>query len=128
MITRLIIKISDKLKPILVKLFPKKILSAIKRKAMLRMFQEMKEYQVLPYEKERFSYGINLIGNIKAETGLGQSCRLVANLLEQSKIPFVLYFYDSLAGTSNIDTTWNDKITNELPYGINLFHINPNSI
>ena len=128
MITRLIIKISDKLKPILVKLFPKKLLSAIKRKTMVRMFQEMKQYQMLPYEKERFSYGINLIGNIKAETGLGQSCRLVANLLEQSKIPFEIYFYDSLAGTSNIDTTWDDKITNKLLYGINLFHINPNEL
>lgn len=125
MVTRLIIIVAGKLKPLLLKIFPKRLLSAVKRKAMSGVFKEIEEYQLLPYERGRFSYGINLIGNIKAETGLGQSCRLVANLLEQSEIPFGIYFYDSLSGTNNADTTWNSRIVNELSYGINLVHINP---
>jgi len=128
MITKLIIRLADVLKPVLVKLFPKKLLSAVKRKAMSGMFKEIEEYQVRPYKKGKFPQGINLIGNVKAETGLGQSCRLLANLLDKAEIPFEIYFYDSLAGTVNTEATWDYKITNQLPYAINLVHINPSEL
>ena len=83
MVTKLIIRIADKLKPLLVKMIPKKLLSRAKQRAFLGAFKEMESYQVLPYDGEKFAGGVNLIGNIREETGLGQSCRLVANLLTQ---------------------------------------------
>lgn len=128
MITKLIIRVADVLKPVLIKLFPKKLLSAVKQKAMSGMYKEIEEYQVQPYQRGRFPQGINLIGNVKAETGLGQSCRLLANLFDKAKLPFEIYFYDSLAGTVNTEATWDYKITNRLPYAINLVHINPSEL
>ncbi len=126
--TRVIIQIAEKLKPFLIRIFPKRFLSAIKRTAVEGMFKEMEQHQVSPYKRGQLLYGINLVGNIKAETGLGQSCRLVANLLNKGKIPFGIYFYDSLAGTHNTEESWDHMITNELPYAVNLIHINPSEL
>ncbi len=128
MVTKLIIRIADKLKPLLVKMIPKKLLSRAKQRAFLGAFKEMESYQVLPYDREKFAGGVNLIGNIREETGLGQSCRLVANLLDKADIPFGIYCYASLGGAGNADTSWDHRISNELPYGINLVHINPSEL
>lgn len=70
--------------------------------------------------------GINLIGDIKAETGLGQSMRLLAGILEQAGIPFCVIQVDSPGGLEHSDTKWEHKIRTEAIYNINLIHVNPN--
>ena len=123
-----IVSIVYKIKPLLVKLFPKSLLRYAKRKVLTETFKEMEQYKTLPYDKEQFSFGINLIGNIRANTGLGQSCRLVAEGLKQANIPFSIYLYNELNGASTKEQEYDGRIRNELPYGINLIHINPHEL
>lgn len=76
------------------------------------------------YEKDSFPFGINLIGSFTQDSGLGQSCRLLAKLIEKADIPhnfidFVLV--ESLRGTNE---EYKDALSDEYKYGINVFHIN----
>ena len=87
----------------------------------VRNFSDKKE----SFAMKEFGKGVNLIGSIRAENGLGQSCRLVAGQLERSGINFSVFnihFGDRLREE---DHTYDQYLTEELPYGINLFHINP---
>ena len=51
------------------------------------------------YDKEKYPFGINLIGSFSQDSGLGQSCRLVAKLIDKADIPH-----------SFIDFTLNDEL------------------
>lgn len=77
------------------------------------------------YVPDFFARGVNLIGSIRAENGLGQSCRLVANQLKESCLDFSIYNIDFDANLRESDQTYEDYISDALPYGINVFHINP---
>ncbi len=79
------------------------------------------------FQKGKYPIGINLIGDIKAETGLGQSMRIIAAMIGHSGIPFVIKQVDAPGGLEHDDCTWAGKIGDRLPYGINLIHINPNT-
>lgn len=88
---------------------------------------KMRAYERKPLEKEDFlekELGVNLIGDIKAEIGLGQSVRLLANQLNLSKYPFTVYDFQLGDNVRRQDLSWEHKITNKNPYAINLFHIN----
>ncbi len=79
------------------------------------------------FQKGKYPAGINLIGDIKAETGLGQSMRIIAAMIEHSGIPFVIKQVNAPGGLEHNDCTWAGKIGDGLLYGINLIHINPNT-
>ena len=72
--------------------------------------------------------GVNLIGDIRMEIGLGQSMRLLANQLEQSHYDFGIYNLSMAEGIRRNDHTWDHRIMDNAPYGINLFHINPQEL
>lgn len=124
-ITKVILLVTNRLKPILLKLFPHKLLRMIKKKMIYKSIGSMDNVQIKPFEPERYLPGINLIGNIMAESGLGQSCRLVANELEHTGMPFTIYNYNQLGTVKEEDKRWEVKISSELPYNINLIHIGP---
>ncbi len=128
MISKIVIKITNHLKPILLKIFPYELLKKWKGKMINRSFEQLKDVKVEPFKPGIYTKGINIIGNIKAETGLGQSCRLVAGAIEKTQIPFSIYQYDQLGNLKTRDTSWHEKISNELPYEINLIHINPHEL
>lgn len=128
MLRRSVLIIAEKLKPILLKFLPRPLLQKMKQNMLVGMFAKLSEYQVLTYDKSRFAEGINLIGNIKADTGLGQSCRLVANLINEARIPLSIYLYSSDAGATTQVTKWEKYISKALPYGVNLVHLNPNEL
>lgn len=74
--------------------------------------------------------GINLIGSIRAEMGLGQSCRLVADMILKCNYPLSIYnarIYNSDVSNNltDGDTSFDSFISESLPYGINIFHVNP---
>lgn len=125
---QLVIRLAEKLKPLLIAIFPIEFLRKVKSMLTKEISKELLDYKLLPYEKAKFKQGINLIGNIKADTGIGQGCRLLANLFEKAGIAFGIYYYDTVSSATNIDTTWDGKISDKLPYGINLVSINPNDI
>lgn len=85
-----------------------------------------KREQIQAFAPGRYPKGINLIGDIQAETGLGQSMRLLAQVLEKCEIPFTVKQIDSPGGLKLDDNRWKDKISEELKYSVNLLHINPN--
>lgn len=116
------------IKNVVKKLLPDDVI--VQMKALLEnrnnnaMLQKAKK--VPAFEKEKYPYGINLIGDIKAETGLGQSMRILAGILEQAQIPFCVIQVDSPGGLKHSDTKWEHKISTEGKYNINLIHVNPN--
>lgn len=127
-LSQFILYSTQKLKPLLLKIFPQKILRNLKGKMITESLNNMNNINILPFERSKYKDGINLIGNVKAETGLGQSCRLVANEIENSDYDFVIYNYNQLGSISENNKQWNHKISEELSYNINLIHINPHEL
>lgn len=89
-----------------------------------RMINRSKD--IKPFQKQNYPFGLNLIGDIKAETGLGQSMRIIAEAIETSGIPFCILQIESPGGLKHSDSTWNHRIENKAKYSINIIHINPN--
>lgn len=95
--------------------------------------QQMMEWRIrkfvndgkIPYKKGEYKEGINLIGAIKAEMGLGQSCRLIANMIKETHYGFSVYNYDFAGQVKEDDSSFDEYISEELPYEINIFHVNP---
>ena len=69
--------------------------------------------------------GINLYGFFKAENGLAQGVKLYAEALEKAGIPHTLLNTDFLDWLQQEDTTFDDRLTKENKYAINVIHINP---
>lgn len=123
-ISKLILQTAGKAKPLLVRLLPLSFLRKAKSIIVQKNFQKI-QADILPYEPGYYPKGVNLIGNIRLEAGLGQSCRLVAYALAQTGNKFCIYQY-SPSGTDSIgDHTWDRQIGTGLLYDINIIHINP---
>lgn len=68
--------------------------------------------------------GVNLIGSIRTETGIGESSRLAANALHSAKIPFGILNFQMNKSTKNKDFTWVKKEIAIPHFNVNLFHVN----
>lgn len=124
----MVIYIAYKLKPVLFRVLPISFLRAIKKRMINRNFQQLEQLQLLPYNPALYPMGFNLIGSIRAETGLGQSCRIVANELKQSGYPMLIYNYIQVGRIVQSDTSWDSYIKPECQYNINIIHINPHEL
>lgn len=123
-ITKIIFYAAGIVKPLLVKIIPLPFLWKLRNKVTARSFRRL-QAAVRPYEAGHYEKGVNLIGNIRLEAGLGQSCRLVASALEHTGFPLSVYQYTPSGAGHTGDHTWDSRISKELPYDINLIHINP---
>lgn len=120
---------SEKMKPILKKVIPKKILSGAKGRVLDNQLKSLLGKGKVPFERQAYPDGINLIGLVRAEMGLGQGCRLMAAMIEHTKFPLSLYNFK--LGSELLraeDHSYDRKITQELKYNINLIHINPDEM
>lgn len=125
-ISQKIIELSEKLRPVLIKIVPMSLLRNAKDWIQERSLRKaMKLCQREPYNPMEYPMGINLIGSIKAEIGLGQSCRLLANELEHTNIKYTIKNFVMSGELRSEDCSWDSKIQEDTPYGINLFHIEP---
>ena len=79
----------------------------------------------VPYEPGRYPSGINLYGLFRSEIGLSQGAKLYAKALIQGKIPHTLLNLDFIPDLPQNDTSWDDQLTLENKYAINVVHINP---
>ena len=123
-ISKIFIDTMATMKPVLLKIFPKEVLQKAKKKWLYKNIKQLAEVDVAPYSREMFPEGINLIGNIKGSSGLGQSARLLALELESTKYPVDIVQH-SISDKLNIsDTTYDEKLAKQGQYGINIFHIN----
>ena len=78
-----------------------------------------------PYIPGKYPKGINLYGFFKAENGLAQGVRMYARALEESGIPHTLLNTDFLDWLPQKDTTFDDRLTTENRYAVNVMHVNP---
>lgn len=103
---------------------PENVLRLIRAKINQNKIGKMASDPKAPFEKNNFEKGINVIGMFAQDSGLGQSCRLVAKEVKRANIPyhFINHFaYPSLPQTNHeFDQEYNDAFS----YGINLFHEN----
>ena len=124
-VMRLLLWIIKKLKPVLVFIFPiewlRKIKQMITKKSIERGIQDAQ----WTFRRSKNPDGVNLIGFIQGEIGLGQSCRLIASALDASPVDFTVFNFEQISAMRHNDHSWDHKITNNMPYNINLFHLNP---
>lgn len=108
------------------KCIPSGIKNTIKQGLQLIQKDKMlkKSRQVKPYDSTKYPEGINLIGDIQAETGLGQSMRILANILEKNNIPYCVVQMGQPGGLARNNHEWDKKITDNPKYNINILHIN----
>ena len=73
-------------------------------------------------------FGVNVIGHIRGDFGLGESCRLVAGGLKASDVPFCIINVPlhGPAPESNLD--WAEQEQEEYRYSVNLIHLNPSEL
>ena len=125
----MILKVSEVMKPVLKKVFPQKLLQNVKKMIVDRNYDQMVKRGRRPLQADGYPKGVNLIGLVRAEMGLGQSCRLLANAFEHSSLAYSLYDFNlGSALLKSEDHTWDHKISEEFPYNINLIHINPDEM
>ncbi|MCP1306836.1 glycosyltransferase family 4 protein [Paenibacillus tyrfis] len=72
--------------------------------------------------------GVNLVGLIRAETGIGESGRLAARALQTTRIPFGLLNCPVYGDYRNEDMTWAHKEMQGPAYNVNIFHVNGNTL
>ena len=78
-----------------------------------------------PYVPGQYPPGINLYGLFRSEIGLSQGVKLYAGALEKSGIPHTLLNLDFIPDLPQLDTSFDDRLTSENKYAINVVHINP---
>ena len=123
-IYQMLLKISEQLKPVLLKIFPRKFLSHKRERIFNKAIEQLSNYNPISYEKNKFPHGINLIAGIRANTGLGESSRIVARHLMAANIPFtIIEWYASNSQISD-SIEFVENISNEFQYSINVIHIN----
>lgn len=124
-ISQKIIDLSEKLRPILVKVFPMEFLRYMKDKVQEHSLKKLQNRKRKPFQPQKYEAGVNLIGCIRAEIGLGQSCRLLANELDHTGLSYSIQDFLLDGELRAEDHSWDHKIREDLPYHINLLHIEP---
>lgn len=107
------------------KVFPIEFLRKAKKRTFIAMINRYKPAPVGKRLFRTFPVGVNLIGDIQIEIGLGQSTRLLANALNYTKYAFGIYNYNISDTARHNDHSWDHKMVDSTRYGINLFHMNP---
>lgn len=128
-LTLLLLTITEKIKPLLVKFLPISLLRRVKKSLVNYYMNKLsRETKRAFFPRSANADGINLIGYIQGEIGLGQSCRLLAKSIEHAKIDYTIYNYDQVSAMRFNDKSLSHKISNTTPYNINLIHIAPYEI
>lgn len=71
-----------------------------------------------------FSLGVNFVGHVTGEYGLGEAARANLRAMAAADISFTIKNID-VAWHRNLDQTYANFFSEENPYPINLVHINP---
>lgn len=119
---KFILQITRKIKRFVPEPFYKFMRCVYEHQLKRKMLKKSK--QVKKYIPGKFQQGINLIGNIRSETGLGESMRILARILKENHVPFVIINVDQWAGSDNEIHDWDEYIVDEPKYAMNVIHIN----
>ncbi|MCR5215575.1 MAG: glycosyltransferase [Lachnospiraceae bacterium] len=123
-LSKLLINTAEVIRPVLTKLLPKKLLSDIKARVVAKASAGVSESDYEAYDPSAFMPGVNLIGNIRGDNGLGEMCRIHAKTLETGKIPYTIKNFFVPPGGSKTNHTMDEKITDTTPYQVNVISVN----
>lgn len=123
-LSKIALNTANAMRPVLTHILPASFLSRMKARLVEKNTKELDKVVIQPFCPEKYATGVNLVGSIKADTGLGQSMRLIANILDHSKAQMTINEFFVPPGGSMTDQTYADRITEESPYNINLIHVN----
>lgn len=112
-------------KPMLKHVMPAGLRQSMKKKILLKTEQRIQNDRIIPFQPGQGRFGVNLIGPLSSSTGLGQSFRLIEQVFRASDIPYSIYNYEINTYNTVDITDYSDKLSDELPYNINLWHISP---
>ncbi len=118
------LKMSQKWKAILKKIIGEDTLRRIRASLNQRKISKMGMMYREPFDRHAFSRGINLVGMFAQDSGLGQSCRLLAKEIKKTGSPyhFINHFNYSHLRVTNHE--FDKELSNDFSYGINIFHEN----
>lgn len=123
-----ILEVGHKVRPVVGKIVPQFIIDKIYAKVTSNTGRmAVHKFKTEPKKKfkpNKFKRGINLVGDIESATGLGQSIRLLAGVMEDQNIPFATHQFTLNENGFSQENPFADKNTKGYPYGINVFHIN----
>lgn len=107
------------------KIIPQPIRLAAKEMRVSGTVKKILKEEIENYSPDKFPWGINLIGPIASATGLGQSFRLIERVVEHLNIAYVIYEYTQNTDNHSDVKQYASRMSSELPYGVNLWHVNP---
>jgi glycosyltransferase involved in cell wall biosynthesis len=111
-------------RPVLTKILPQSLLSRVKAGVINREAKSIGNIEIAKFDRGAFPAGVNLIGDIRVDTGLGESMRYVSRILDEAGVPNLIYDYVIPPAIHQTDHSCDDKISDSIKYGINIFHIN----
>jgi glycosyltransferase involved in cell wall biosynthesis len=106
------------------KVVPIEVIRKVNNRLYYHKTEKLKKEHIVPYEPGKYPDGVNIIGNIRLDAGLGQSMRLVVKEFEQTGIPFGIYEHHITEDFSMTDHSCDALIREDAPYSVNLIHIN----
>lgn len=115
-------------KELIKKVLPITLLRKCKMAVINRKIEQYQPKSINSVQYGCHPFGVNLIGDIRIEIGLGQSMRLISNALDLSKQDFCILNLPLNVDVRRNDHSWDHKISHEPVFGINILHINPQEI
>ena len=96
----------------------------IQPKNSIKRFLYNRKTTKIDYETKH-PFGVNLCGFIKGDFGLGESIRILARVLQHTNIPYTIIEVQDSGLHMFSNTEFENKISNEFRYSINIFAYNP---
>ena len=119
-----IINFSVKHAKLITKLVPGPIISFAENLIVNKMSKKFD--RVTEFDKS-LKTGINCIGYLKARSGLGSGSRLLARAVKLTKYDSAMIDTKCSPNTSYDEKEFDNEITKEFKYNINVFHIEPHT-
>ena len=120
-IKKSLISFGVKHKNVILRFFPNSLIEKIERFANSGSYDFKRTESV----DKRLENGINLVGYLKGQHGLGQGGRLLVHSLNTTNIKFSAIAVNQGTSNKNNDTEFDDILTNDFKYNINLIHVQP---
>lgn len=120
-ITTIYFSLGDKIRKIIPKNLKEQTKLIIKKSIRKDVSNRRKKH----VSKSKYEKGINLVGFIRAEIGLGHGCRLLARAIEYSDIKFNCINYEKVKDIRFTDNSFSGKIKTVVDYNVTIIHINP---
>jgi len=111
----------------------KLILKLIPIKVKLKLKEFILNHETVDFERVtefdiNLKTGINFIGHLKGQFGLGQSARLLCRALKDSKYDFAAIDIDAGSRLKYGDNEFDNILTNNFSYNINILNLIPHYI